>query len=176
MGDAWVNYTFCLSPKTPINKYFRQFMQCLFSLFWFCLRVAKIHRNSPPCDEHKMLKTKSSRSLYSFVMQIAPLLWCSQYVSQGMDSVLNVKFTLICTFIMPVFQSLKFWRSRFLLLPCVNPATKKIIDGHKQYVFGAFSPEWGSIITRRPSTISVTLSSNPAHAGLVSGDMWNGLQ
>ncbi|XP_064612475.1 LOW QUALITY PROTEIN: GATOR1 complex protein DEPDC5-like [Liolophura sinensis] len=30
-----------------------------------------------------------------------------------------------------LMESLKFWRSRFLLLPCVNPATKKIIDGHK---------------------------------------------
>ncbi|XP_060075901.1 GATOR complex protein Iml1-like isoform X2 [Ylistrum balloti] len=27
-------------------------------------------------------------------------------------------------------ESLKFWRSRFLIMPCNNPATKKIIDGH----------------------------------------------
>ncbi|KAK3094846.1 hypothetical protein FSP39_006992 [Pinctada imbricata] len=32
--------------------------------------------------------------------------------------------------LMELLQSLKFWRSRFFLLPCNNPATKKIIDGH----------------------------------------------
>ncbi|XP_069135041.1 LOW QUALITY PROTEIN: GATOR complex protein Iml1-like [Argopecten irradians] len=29
-----------------------------------------------------------------------------------------------------LMESLKFWRSRFLIMPCNNAATKKIIDGH----------------------------------------------
>lgn len=85
---------------------------------------------------HKLQKHSGSYGITYNVSLCGHGLWlcCCIFPCKEEQILLFVLWRPCISYLSIHFQSLKYWRARFCLLPSSNPATKKIIDNVSKWV------------------------------------------